>query len=83
MAVTVQDELATELATYDEHRGELIGTSVGRFVLIKGAEIVATYESERDAIAQGYRQFGNVPFLVKQVSPTERPLNFVSGIVNV
>lgn len=83
MAVTVQDELATELATYDEHREELIGTSVGRFVLIKGDQIVATYESERDAIAQGYRQFGNVPFLVKQVSPTERPLNFVSGIVNV
>jgi hypothetical protein len=30
-----------------------------------------------DAIADGYRRFGNVPFLVKQVVEVETPINFM------
>lgn len=77
------EELATELAVFEQHRDELLGTAYNRYVLIHGTEIVGTYEAERDAIDEGYRRFGNVPFLVKQVLPTEKPLNFVSGFVRL
>jgi hypothetical protein len=77
------EELATELATFEAHRDELVGIAANKYVLIHGEEIVGTYESERDAINEGYRRFGNVPFLVKHVELTDRPLNFVSGLVRL
>lgn len=76
-------ELETELATFESKRDELLGSAYNKFVLIHGSEVVSTYDSERDAIADGYRRFGNVPFLVRRVLPTDRPLNFVSGIVRL
>lgn len=80
MTVAVLDELATELATYEQRRNELLGSSLGKFVLIKGDQVAAAYDSERDAVAEGYRRYGNVPFLVKQVAAVDRPLNFFCGI---
>jgi len=68
--------LATELKTYEQHRNELLRTAEGKFVLIRGIEVVGVYESQMDAIAEGYRRFGNVPFLVKQIVQVEVPLNF-------
>lgn len=72
------DLLTAELKTYEEHRNELLGTSEGKFVLIHGTEVIGVYESQRDAIAEGYKRFGNVPFLVKQIVKVEIPLNFSS-----
>lgn len=73
--------LAKELETFESHRDELLGNSANKYVLIQGSEIMGTYESESDAINEGYRKCGNVPFLVKHVVPSERPLNFLSGVV--
>jgi hypothetical protein len=81
--VCMPDELATELATFEAHRDELVGSATNKFVLIRGDEIVGSYETERDAVNEGYRRFGNVPFLVRHVRPTERPLNFVSGLIRL
>lgn len=75
--------LKTELETYEKHKNELLGTAQGKFVLIHGGEIVETYESQIDAIAEGYRRFGNVPFLVKQIVEIEVPANFVSNLLGV
>jgi len=70
--------LATELRTYEQHRDELLSTAEGKFALIHGSEVVGAYESQMDAITEGYKRFGNVPFLVKQVLKVEIPLNFSS-----
>jgi len=75
--------LREELETFEAHRDELVGNANEQFALIRGRDLVGTYATERDAIAEGYRRFGNVPFLVKQVSATDRPLNFVSGLVHI
>ena len=72
------DALATELKTYEQHRDKLLGTAEGKFVLIHGTEVVGVYEAQMDAIAEGYKQLGNVPFLVKQIVKVEIPLNFSS-----
>ena len=50
-----------------ENRDSLLGTAEGKFVLISGDKILGEFDTEADAIRQGYAQLGNVPFLVKQV----------------
>ena len=72
--------LGTEINTYVQQRENLLGTSEGKFVLIHGTQVVGIFDSKMDAIAAGYQQFGNVPFLVKQVLRIEAPLNLVPGI---
>ncbi len=70
--------LATELKTYEQHRDKLLERAEGKFVLIHGPEVAEVYESQMDAINEGYRRFGNVPFLVKHILKVEVPLNFSS-----
>ncbi|MBI4501536.1 MAG: hypothetical protein HY700_10275 [Gemmatimonadetes bacterium] len=75
--------LEEELQTYEDNREKLLGSSKGKFVLIKGAEVVGVFDSQLDAIGQGYEKFGNVPFLVKQILEVETPQNFTSNLIRV
>ena len=75
--------LDKELKTFDQQRETLLGSAEGKFVLIKDNIVVGIYDSKMDAIAQGYQQFGNVPFLVKQILKIETPQNFVSSLLRV
>jgi len=78
-----QQHLTQELATFEANRENLLGTALNKYVLIHGTEIVGTYDTEHDAIQQGYRQFGNVPFLVRRISPVQDVANYLSGIVAI
>ena len=73
--------LDKELDTYRSHKAELVGSSENMFVLIHGDEIVGTYDTLGDAIREGYRQFGNVPFLAKRVEQIESPINFANSLL--
>lgn len=73
--------LEPELETYEKHRTELLGNALGKWVLIRGDEVVGTFDTQDDAIAEGYRHFGNVPFLTKQVVELETPAYFASSYV--
>jgi len=75
--------LDKELKTFDQQRDTLLGSAEGKFVLIKDNIVVGIYDSKMDAIAQGYQQFGNVPFLVKQILKIETPQNLVSSLLSV
>lgn len=75
--------LDSELKTYEQNRDHLLGTAEGKFVLIRNNQIVGVYDSKMDAIAAGYQQFGNVPFLVKQIVKIETPQNFISNLLGV
>ena len=70
--------LEHELEVFERNRVALLGTSKGKFVLVKGDRIVDTFESQQDAIKRGYELYGNAPFLVKQVLEFDPPLNFTS-----
>jgi hypothetical protein len=72
---TVLDE---ELRTYETHRQELLGRAKGKFVLIKKDRIVDVFASQEDALKRGYEEFGNHPFLVKEIVEVEVPLYFTS-----
>ena len=75
--------LGTEIQTYEQQRENLLETSEGKFVLIHGIQVVGIFDAKMDAIAAGYQQFGNVPFLVKQIVKIETPQNFVSNLLAV
>ncbi len=75
--------LDVELNTYEQQRDHLLATAEGKFVLIVNDEVVGAYDSKMDAIAQGYQQFGNVPFLVKQILKIEVPQNFISNLLGI
>jgi len=77
------EALSTELKTYAANFETLIGANEGKFVVIHKDEILGTFDSQMDAIKWGYRELGNTPFLVKQVTKIEVPLSFVSNLLAV
>jgi len=79
----LEHELAQELETYEKERERLLASAENEFVLIKGEKVVGTYSSREDAIAEGYKLFGNTPFLTKRILKVESPHNFVSHLLAV
>lgn len=75
--------LAKELKTYEENFNSLVGTNEGKFVVVHDNRVLGVFDSQFDAITWGYRQLGNIPFLVKQVVKVESPLSFVSNLLGV
>lgn len=76
-------QLQEELKTFEKKKRELLASSRGKFVLIKNNETTGIFETEADAINQGFRKFKNRPFLVKQILDTEPDYNFLSNLINV
>jgi hypothetical protein len=81
--VGMLDLLKKELETYEKNKERLIKESLNKFVLIKAGEIIGIYESQSDALDEGYKEFGIEPFLVKGIVEIDRPQNLVSGLVKV
>jgi hypothetical protein len=75
--------LREELSTYQARRAELVGSARGKWVLIHGQAVLGTFESQRDAVDQGYRSVCLVPFLVRQVLEVEPPVDFASTLISV
>lgn len=63
--------LETELQTYESQKKDLLGKSEGKFVLIKGREILGVYDSPEAAYSDGLRRLGNVPMLIKRIMREE------------
>ncbi len=62
--------LAEELRTFERRKAEMLQTARGRFVLIKGDEIVGFYDDNETALDEGYRRFRLTGFLVQRVWET-------------
>lgn len=73
--------LEKELRTFESHREGLKARAMGKFALVSGGELVDVFETENDAIAQGYKRYGNVPFLVKQIVEVDAPLDFTAKLL--
>ncbi|HEY2252856.1 MAG TPA: hypothetical protein VGH74_17415 [Planctomycetaceae bacterium] len=71
--------LVEELKTFEDKKAELLSTAEGKFVLIHGGSVLGTYNDEQDAINEGYKAVGNVPFLVRRIVEVEIPANFVNN----
>lgn len=63
--------LAEEMATYRDRLPELLAEGEGRFVLIKGREVVGIFPDRSAALRDGYRRFGVAPFLAREITASE------------
>jgi hypothetical protein len=64
--------LEQELQTFHEQKGHLLEKYKDRYLLIKGDDVVADFESRGDALREGYKRFGHEAFLVKKVEEVEQ-----------
>ena len=85
MALVTEDKahiLEEELETYEREKDRLVDAHLGMYVLIYGGDVAGIFEHEPEAIAEGYKRWGNVPFLVKKVLDYEAAEIFVSNQID-
>jgi hypothetical protein len=68
---------------YEASKADLLREAEGRFVLIKGDSIAGVYDTYLDAAREGWRRFGNVPLLVKQIQEADAVETVASSTVDV
>ena len=73
--------LAAEIALLRLNRNRLIRKYDSLFLLIKGAEVVDSFENETDAVTEGVRKFGQGPFLVRR--PQDRTQTIFNPAVSL
>ncbi|MEM7199728.1 MAG: hypothetical protein AAF628_05640 [Planctomycetota bacterium] len=72
--IHASDPLAGPLATFSRHQGDLLEAGhAGKWALVYGDTVHGVFESRHGGLADGYRRFGNVPFLVREVQAQARP----------
>ena len=74
--------LEKELATYQANLLQL-KQHEGKFVLIQGDDVVDFFASYDDALKEGYKRFGLVQFMVKQIQTVEPVYYFTRAIAPV
>lgn len=73
------DTLAEEWETYRREVGRLLTEgNEGRFVLIKGGEIIGIWDTRKEAFAAADQRFPLQPYLVHQIQERERLLRMIS-----
>jgi hypothetical protein len=71
--------LEKEAKTFEQKLPELLKADMGKFALIKEDQIVGVFSAIADALSYGYEKYNDQPFFVRQVLPTQQPLNFVNN----
>ena len=67
--------LEREYQAFKAHQSELLAKGEGKFVLIKGETIVDLFTSYEDALKEGFKRFGDIPFLIQEIQ-REEDVNF-------
>ena len=77
--------LEQERDYYDAHLQEWLQHMAGRFVLIKNADLVGTYDTVEDAITDGAHRFGLQSYLVRRVEQQQEAVSapaLMLGLLN-
>ena len=53
--------LVEELAVFEAQRERLLADHAGKFALVKGADLIGTFDTEDNAYEEGLKRFENVP----------------------
>lgn len=67
--------LDTERQYYSENLARWLGQYPGKFVLVKGQELIGTFDTAEGALAEGARRFGLQPFLVRRVQEQQEEVS--------
>jgi hypothetical protein len=72
------EELAEEWETYRREVGRLLAEgNEGRYILIKGSEIIGIWDDEEDALTTAYKMFPLQSFLIRRIQERERLLYMI------
>jgi len=63
--------LSTELAFFEEKRDEWLRVYLNKYVVVKGRELLGSFDTLEAAFNAGMVAYGMPPFLVKQVLPED------------
>ncbi len=63
--------LEQERKYFETHRAVWLNQYAGKFVLVKGEQLVGVFNTQQEALAEGARRFGTESFLVRQVDESE------------
>ena len=66
--------LATELATFNDRRRELLAKAPGKYVLIKNREVIGVFDSQLEAVREGTELYLTAPFLVAHIVAVDVPI---------
>jgi len=71
MSAGRQESLREEIAFFDSMRAEWLKDHGGEWALVRGRELLGFFPSLEEAYTHGRDRFGNDPFLVKRVVPSD------------
>lgn len=77
------NSLDKEFQTFKKNHNDLSKKHLGKFVLIKGNEIIGIFEGEIEAIKEGAEKFKDCPFLVNEITNANFKINFLPRLVRV
>jgi hypothetical protein len=66
--------LEQELKFFAENKTNLTKAHFGKFVLVKGSELIGVFDNAETALAEGAKRFGTESFLVRQLNPEEKDI---------
>jgi hypothetical protein len=66
--------LEQERRYYDDHLQDWLQHFAGRFVLVKDATLIGTFDTLEAALAEGARRYGLQSFLVRRVEQPQGPV---------
>ena len=70
---TTEHPLATELDFFARHLDVWLADHSGEFVVIRGEQVQGFYGTLEAGVAAGLDAYGNVPFLVREVTRQQTP----------
>ena len=66
-----------ELIIYNQQKTALLASNpTGGFVVIKGDEVLGVWQTRIDALKAGIEKYGNVVFLIKNITENDTTINF-------
>lgn len=74
----VDKRLRKELEFFKKSLERFLENHEDMYVLVKGNKDWGFFKTGMKAIEEGYRRFGNKPFLVKKVASVEKPITLTS-----
>ena len=68
--------LAVDLEYFQAQLARWLEVHRGKYALVRDAKLVGVYDNPDNAYAAGVDAFGNVPFLIRQVTDEVEPATF-------
>ena len=79
-------DFTIEIETYNENKKELLKNYPGKFIVIKGKEILTSYSTQEEAYRAGLLKFGENAFFIKEVTIEDKQIAipaYTMGLIHV